>query len=41
MVELAGMVEGRWLLAVIASGLLAYAVDQAIHAKYRRIRPVT
>jgi hypothetical protein len=40
MVELAGIVEGRWLLAVIASGLLAYAVDQAVHSKYRRIRPV-
>ncbi|MBA2301532.1 MAG: DUF1206 domain-containing protein [Acidobacteria bacterium] len=41
MVELAGMAEGRWLLAVIAAGLLAYAIDQAVHAKFRRIRPVS
>lgn len=40
MVELAGIVEGRWLLALIATGLIAYAVDQAVHAKARRIRPV-
>lgn len=40
MIELAGAVEGRWLLAVIAAGLLAYAVDQAVHAKCRRIRAV-
>jgi hypothetical protein len=40
MVELAGAVEGRWLLAVIAAGMLAYAVDQALHARWRRIRPV-
>jgi hypothetical protein len=40
MIELAGAVEGRWLLAVMAAGLLAYAVDQAVHAKCRRIRPV-
>ncbi len=37
---LGGLVEGRWFLAVIAAGLLAYAVDQAIHARFRRIRPV-
>jgi hypothetical protein len=41
LVELAGVVEGRWLLALMGAGLLAYAVDQAVHAKYRRIRPVT
>ena len=41
MLELAGVVEGRWLLALIAAGLLAYAVDQAVHARCRRIRPVT
>jgi hypothetical protein len=37
-VELAGMSEGRWALAAIAFGLIAYAVDQALHAKYKRIR---
>lgn len=36
--EMAGMAEGRWLLGAIAFGLIAYAVDQALHAKYRRIR---
>ena len=41
MIELANAVEGRWLLALIAVGLLAYAVDQAVHARWRRIRPVT
>lgn len=40
-IELAGAVNGRWLLAAIAAGLLAYAVDQAAHAWGRRIRPVT
>jgi hypothetical protein len=39
-IELAGAFEGRWLLAIIAVGLLAYAVDQAVHARCRRIRPV-
>ena len=41
MVELVGVVEGRWLLGLMAAGLLAYAVDQAVHALCRRIRPVT
>lgn len=36
--ELAGAVQGRWALAAIAAGLLAYSVDQALHARYRRIR---
>lgn len=40
-IELAGIAEGRWVLALVAAGLLAYAVDQAVHAKCRRIRPVT
>jgi hypothetical protein len=40
MLRLGGMVEGRWLLALIAAGLLAYAVDQVVHARCRRIRPV-
>lgn len=38
--ELAGAVEGRWLLGLIAAGLLAYAVDQAVHARCRRIKAV-
>jgi hypothetical protein len=38
---LGNMVNGRWLLALIAAGVLAYAVDQALHARCRRIRPVT
>jgi hypothetical protein len=37
---LGGLAEGRWLLALIAVGVLAYAVDQAVHARCRRIRPV-
>ena len=36
--ELAGAGPGRWLLAFIAFGLIAYAVDQALHARYGRIR---
>jgi hypothetical protein len=39
--RLGGLVEGRWFLALIAAGLIAYAVDQAVHAWCRRIRPVT
>ena len=38
--ELANAVNGRWLLAAIAAGLIAYAVDQALHARCRRIKPV-
>ena len=38
--RLGGLFEGRWFLAVIALGLIAYAVDQAIHACCRRIRKV-
>lgn len=38
--ELANAADGRWLLGLVASGLLAYAVDQALHARYRRIRSV-
>ena len=41
LIELVGVVEGRWLLGLMAIGLLAYAVDQAVHSRYRRIRPVT
>ena len=40
MLEIANAVQGRWLLAAVAAGLLAYGVDQALHAKCRRIRPV-
>ena len=38
--RLGGLIEGRWFLALIACGVMAYAVDQAIHACCRRIRPV-
>jgi hypothetical protein len=40
MLRLIGLIEGRWWLALIAAGVLAYAVDQVVHARYRRIRPV-
>lgn len=40
MLRLGGIFEGRWFLALIAVGVLAYAVDQAIHARCRRIHPV-
>jgi hypothetical protein len=36
--ELAGSFEGRWVLASISFGLIAYAVDQVVHAWCRRIR---
>ena len=38
--RLAGVIEGRWFLALVAAGVVAYAVDQAVHAACRRIRPV-
>lgn len=38
--EIANAVRGRWLLAAIAAGLIAYGIDQALHARCRRIRPV-
>ena len=40
MLRLGGIFEGRWFLALIAAGVIAYAVDQAVHARCRRIRPV-
>ena len=40
LIQLAGIVEGRWWLLVIAAGVIAYAVDQAAHARCRRIRAV-
>ena len=36
--ELAGAGPGPWLLALTAAGLMAYAIDQALHARYSRIR---
>jgi hypothetical protein len=36
--ELANAFHGRWVLIAIALGLIAYAVDQALHARCRRIR---
>jgi hypothetical protein len=41
MLRLGAVFEGRWFLALIAVGVLAYAVDQVIHAYGRRVRPVT
>jgi hypothetical protein len=40
LLRLGGLFEGRWFLALIATGLVAYAVDQVIHARCRRIRKV-
>jgi hypothetical protein len=40
MLRLGGLIQGRWFIAVIAAGVIAYAVDQAVHARCRRIRPV-
>ena len=40
LIQLGGLFEGRWFLALMAIGLMAYAVDQAVHARCRRIRPV-
>lgn len=37
-VDLVGLFRGGWVLIVIALGLTAYAVDQALHARCRRIR---
>jgi hypothetical protein len=39
-IRLGGLFEGRWFLLVIGAGLVAYAVDQVIHARCRRIRKV-
>jgi hypothetical protein len=36
--NLAGAGPGTWLLGLTAVGLLAYAVDQALHARYGHIR---
>ena len=40
MLEVANAVPGGWALWFIGLGLLAYAFDQAIHARCRRIRAV-
>ena len=40
MLELANVIKGRWMLAAIGAGLVAYAIDQVLHARCRRIRPV-
>ena len=40
LIQLGGLFEGQWFLALMAIGLMAYAVDQAVHARCRRIRPV-
>jgi Domain of Unknown Function (DUF1206) len=40
LLRLGGLFDGRWFLALVAAGVLAYAIDQAIHARCRRIRPV-
>lgn len=37
-VDLVGFVGARWVLIVIALGLIAYGVDMALHARCRRIR---
>jgi hypothetical protein len=36
--NLAGSGPGTWLLAFTAFGLIAYALDQALHARYGHIR---
>jgi len=38
-IELVGIFHSRWLLGAIGLGLVAYGVDQAVHAWCRRIRP--
>jgi hypothetical protein len=40
LLRLGGLFEGRWFLAVVAAGLVAYAIDQIVHARCRRIRNV-
>ena len=40
MLRLGSLFDGRWFLVLIAAGVVAYAVDQAVHARCRRIRPV-
>lgn len=40
MLEVANTFDGRWMLLGLGAGFIAYAVDQALHAWCRRIRPV-
>jgi hypothetical protein len=40
LVTLGGLFDGKWFLALIAVGLMGYGVDQVVHARCRRIRPV-
>lgn len=40
MLQLADVIPGGWAMILMGIGLLAYAVDQALHARCRRIRPV-
>jgi hypothetical protein len=40
MLEIADIVNGIWILGFVGAGLLAYAFDQGLHARYRRIKPV-
>lgn len=40
MLQLGALFEGRWFLAFIAAGVIAYSIDQAVHARCRRIEPV-
>jgi hypothetical protein len=40
LLRLGGLADGRWFLGILAIGLVAYAVDQAVHARWRRIRRV-
>ena len=40
MLEVANAFDGRWMLLGLGAGFIAYAVDQAMHAWLRRIRPV-
>lgn len=36
---LSALPNGRWLLAIVAAGLMGYGVFQLVHARYRRITP--
>jgi len=40
MLQIADMANGIWILGFVGAGLLAYAFDQALHARYRRIKRV-
>lgn len=40
MLQIADVANGIWILGFVGAGLIAYAVDQALHARYRKIKPV-